>query len=247
MVAAGLLIISLLVSGVMIFCVCKHAILPSLRSIQRREILSKKKYKKVKYLHPCNTSSHTRLTKKYVQLTAETGMSSVHTYDDDDDDDEDVTIDAANQMMLKVKSTTTNDIVCILVHTQKHIQRVEYSSRELEQLKLLDAAIDDEDILDSDSLHFPENDNMDLTDNDEFESLEEATSIILKDNPYKTERTDQPSKSIFENDTEDETNLQLVSTNLNPTNNTSASNANNKGENNENEEKIESELINKKD
>merc|ERR1712129_45926 len=118
-------------------------------------------------------------------------MGPLSTYDEDDDDDEDVNIDADNQMMLK---------------------RVEYSSRELEQLKLLDAAIED----DSDSLHFPDNDNMDLTDNDEFESLEEATSIILshQHKPCKS-ISDKANKSILENDTDHESdanNLHLVTT-----------------------------------
>merc|ERR1719458_2366987 len=121
------------------------------------------------------------------------------------------------------------------------LKRVEYSSRELEQLKLLDAAMDDDDILDSDSLNFPENDNMDLTDGDEYHSLEEATSIILNANPLKNvndRKQNNPSKSIFENDTEDENNLELRTTNLNKKrsiniNNTNTMTIPNKGGENE--------------
>eukprot|EP00483_Globobulimina_turgida_P010720 UN10741 len=113
------------------------------------------------------------------------------------------------------------------------LKRVEYSSRELEQLKLLDAAIDDEDdILDSDSLHFPENDNMELT--DEYVSVEEANSIILniKQNAHEI-AANQAQKSIFENDTDREDDhidkLVLVTKQLNVNSNT-ISNANNNGE-----------------
>ena len=99
-----------------------------------------------------------------------------------------------------------------------NVQRVEYSSRELEQLKLLDAAMDDQDVLDSDSLNFPENDNMNLTDNDEYVSLEEATSMLLDampDNMHTSDPTNKAQKSIFENDTEDENNVHLSTVNLN--------------------------------
>ena len=95
------------------------------------------------------------------------------------------------------------------------VQRVEYSSRELEQLKLLDAAIDDEeeDALNSDSLNFPENDNMELTDNeqldDDYTAIDDATNILLQSDPHafsaveEMEMTKQSAtKSIFENDTD---------------------------------------------
>eukprot|EP01083_Nonionella_stella_P192079 710355_1 len=172
----SLLIAFLIFAGIITFCLCKNVILPWCRTAKRRELLSKKKYKK---------------------LTADSCQSVVATYDDDDDDD--VNIDAQNRMILK---------------------RVEYSSRELEQLKLLDAAIDDEDDIldsDSDSLNFPENDNMELT--DEYMSLEEVNSIILNENPHKID-INKPQKSIFENDTEDEhinNKLIRVTTQLNDT------------------------------
>ena len=106
----------------------------------------------------------------------------------------------------------------------------------MEQLKLLDAAIDDDDILDSDSLHFPENDNMNLTDNDEYVSLEEATSIILNSDPHQVDDTQTQSKnagkSIFENDTEDDSNqLHLVTTSLNNNTNNNTTEATNESDN----------------
>eukprot|EP01083_Nonionella_stella_P033472 91631_1 len=185
-----LLVVALITfASVIVFCVCRNVILPWCRTAKRREILSKKKYKK--------------LTK----LSADTSTSVVATYDEDDDD---VHIDAENQMMLK---------------------RVEYSSRELEQLKLLDAAIDDDDILDSDSLGFPENDNMDLTDNDEYVSMDEATSMILRTNPQNND----PNKSIFESDTQNDNEMLMVTTNLDTNSATVTNiipNVNSKGESN---------------
>ena len=107
-------------------------------------------------------------------------------------------------------------------------------------MKLLDAAIDDDDILDSDSLNFPENDNMNLTDNDEYVSLEEATSIILNANPHQTDDTQSNNvgKSLFENDTDDDNNqLHLVTTSLNK-NDTEPTHGTNKGENNQDQPTI---------
>ena len=135
----------------------------------------------------------------------------------------------------------------------------------MEQLKLLDAAIDDDDILDSDSLHFPENDNMNLTDNDEYVSLEEATSIILNSNPHQTDdinttnatnntQSNDAGKSIFENDTDDENNkLHIVTASLNNNNNTTetTNNSNDKGENDKDNPTVitmdDKKKINKKD
>jgi len=180
------LIFGMIIGGMAFGCACKHKFLPWFRTARRREILSKKKYKK---------------------LDAETENNShAATYGDHDDDDTVMRIEASNQMVLK---------------------RVEYSSRELEQLKLLDAAIDDEedDVLHSDSLNFPENDNMELTDNedgddiDDYTAIDAATNMLLKTDPHAfdgvetveememgqiTSTQNKGTKSIFENDTDDQ-------------------------------------------
>merc|ERR550525_1773176 len=180
----ALLIFMLSIAGLAVGCACKHKFLPWFRTARRREILSKKKYKKL----DAETESQPHAT----------------TYGDHDDDDTVMRIEASNQMVLK---------------------RVEYSSRELEQLKLLDAAIDDEedDVLNSDSLNFPENDNMELTDNedgddiDDYTAIDNATNMLLKTDPHAFDGVEtveememgqitstQNKKSIFENDTDDQ-------------------------------------------
>merc|ERR550525_1443150 len=183
----ALLIFMLSIAGLAVGCACKHKFLPWFRTARRREILSKKKYKKL----DAETESQPHAT----------------TYGDHDDDDTVMRIEASNQMVLK---------------------RVEYSSRELEQLKLLDAAIDDDDdeVLNSDSLNFPENDNMELTDNedgddiDDYTAIDTATNMLLKTDPHAFDGAEtveememgqitssiqsKLKKSIFENDTDDQ-------------------------------------------